>query len=97
MVPLEGVPEEGEDFQKFQRIKDVSMAPTSKLKSTTKDVQFEKMSTLSKGEEYKCNNMPRTPNQQNVKPVEITKSGGHCSDEILYLDIKEVKIPKGKY
>ena len=40
---------------------------------------------------------PRTPNQQNVKPVEITKSGGHCSDEILYLDIKEVKIPKGKY
>ena len=37
---LEGVRGEEEDFQKFQRIKDVSTAPTSKLKSTTKDVQF---------------------------------------------------------
>ena len=26
---------------------------------------------------------PRTPNQQNVKPVEITKSGGRCLDESL--------------
>ena len=45
MVPLEGVRGEGEDFQKFRRIKDVSIVHKSKV------VKFEKMSRRSKGEE----------------------------------------------
>ena len=72
MAPLEGVRGEGGDFQKFQRIKDVSMAPQSKSKSTTKLSNFEKMSTRSKNAII-CH-QPRTPNQQNVRPEKITKS-----------------------